>query len=72
MKVNIDMRIGDVVTFTAHGYRFEVRKLKRDEFALFKDGVERCRFGNRQQITEDIEYAIGFGCLPPRCKNQIA
>lgn len=66
MGVTIPGRVGEKTEFIAHGMRFTVRKLDRRTWSLRADGVERCRFGNKQQITEDIAHAEQVGTLPPR------
>ena len=67
--VEIPKRVGGRAEFVAHGQRFTVRKLDRRTWTLHADGVERCRFGNRVQIAEDIAHAELVGTLPPRSPN---
>lgn len=54
-------------TFEACGFTFRLHRLqmRRKEWSLFKDGVARCRFGNRNQITDDVFYCLEAGTLPP-------
>lgn len=55
---------GQVCNFTAHGNVFFCKRLARDCWALWKLSGARVRFGNLQEIGEDIAAVKLSGTLP--------
>ena len=62
----VPRKIGEDVTFTAHGHTFTVSRLSLRTWQLRDHSLrERARFGTRREIAEDVDYASRWGCLPP-------
>jgi hypothetical protein len=60
----IPTRENEEVSFAAHGRTFVVKKLYGAVWFLKATDQTRGRFGDKQQIREDIEHATEFGVLP--------
>ncbi len=52
--------------FSAHGVTFDVRKIRRGEYSLGAEGVQRRRYGTYDQIRQDVAHCLEFGKLPER------
>ena len=61
---DIPRRIRQPAHFDAHGTTFRVEQYRLGEYVMTAIGCTRARFGNREQITQDIDHATLTGKLP--------
>ena len=57
-------RNGEVTSIDAHGHTLNVKRIKGDVFYARIRGTERARWGNAEEISEDIKYFRETGALP--------
>lgn len=62
--VQLPKQTGESVCITAHGFSLNVKKLRRCEYFARIDGNQRGRFGDADQIREDIAQFLNNGTLP--------
>ena len=63
VKIKLPATMGEEIKIAAHGHILSVKKLRTDFFAHI-ESVDLGRFGNAEQIREDIEYFMVAGSLP--------
>ena len=62
----VSLKVGEYVSFVAHGHNFGLKRIDRSAYHLWDESIsERSRFGTRQEIRSDVEYALTYGTLPP-------
>ena len=59
-------REGQEITFDAHGQQWRIKRLGRDTWTLYnvRATAPRCRFGNREEIANDLATVVQTGILP--------
>lgn len=63
--VTMPGKIGEEVTFIAHGKRWHVKRVRRDCWWLSAPLHDsRCRFGTQAEIADDIGVVLETGALP--------
>jgi len=63
-----ELKCGQSVTFSAHDRLFTLKRISRDCWNLAQHGLyERSRFGNLEQIREDLEHVRTTGIIPKAC-----
>lgn len=64
-SITLPRRKDDSVTFTAYGKTFAVKKLENGEYHLRDTAIDsHSRFGDAQQIAQDIGHVLESGHLP--------
>jgi len=60
---------GQRFAIEAHGNLAELGKCRSGRNVWFFRHGTRCRFGNAQEIREDVAHFREYGALPPRAKH---
>ena len=64
--VKLPTKDGESVTFASHGEEFRLKRCRAGTYYLgLVRPYHRARFGDADQIREDIDYVVQFGKLPP-------
>ena len=64
--LDVPHREGESREFDLHGQRWLIKRLGNDCWTLYNVRAEipRCRFGNKSEITQDLQAVIETGKLP--------
>ncbi len=64
-SVGMPARVGDEVTFEAHGKRWHTKRVNRISWNLWAPlHSPRMRWGTRKEIAEDIGVVLETGAMP--------
>lgn len=66
------LTVGERFEYTAHGRTFRLCRLRRAVWFLRALDAERARFGDLEQIREDIAHTLTTGQLPARHASAVA
>jgi len=69
--VYLPTKKGQSVEFTCYGQTFSCKKLNSSEFILIGTESPRARFGNSEQMAEDIGRILETGKIP-HCATSMA
>jgi hypothetical protein len=67
--IELPSRSGEILGYEAQGETLEVKKLKPGEYFAKVLGTQRGRFGDSEQIREDIAHFLETGALPRSKSN---